>query len=132
MWPKLEAAEGPSPVVVLDGLLQDAPELAVVQDQKPVQRLARAEPTQRSAIEFARGLRGGVRRTSVPSAASTESKAAANLASPSRIRKRGRGPSSVSSQLRLRACCVTQPKSGLSVQAVKRIRRLSRWMTKST
>jgi hypothetical protein len=27
-------------------------------------------------------------------------------------RKRGRGPSSVSSQVRLRACCVTQPESG--------------------
>jgi len=37
--PKLEAAVGPSPVVVLDVLLQDAPEMAVVQDQKPVQRL---------------------------------------------------------------------------------------------
>src|SRR5215831_4520248 len=38
--PKLEAAVGPSPVVVLDVLLQDAPEVAFVQDQKPVQRLA--------------------------------------------------------------------------------------------
>jgi len=35
----------------------------------------RAEATQRSAIECARHLRGGVRRTSVPSAASTKSKA---------------------------------------------------------
>ena len=35
----------------------------------------RAEATQRSAIEFARGLRAGVRRTFVPSAGSTESKA---------------------------------------------------------
>src|SRR5215468_3105140 len=92
----------------------------------------RAEATQRSAIEFARGLRGGVRRTSVPSAASTQSKAAANLASRSRIRKRGRRPRSVSSQVRLRACCVTQPESGLSVQAAKRMRRLSRRMKKST
>jgi len=39
-WPKLEAAVGPSPVVVLDVLLQDPPEAAFVQDQKPVQRLA--------------------------------------------------------------------------------------------
>ena|SRR5215831_15513873 len=73
-----------------------------------------------------------VRRTSVPSAASTESKAAANLTSRARTRKRGRWPRSVSSQVMLRACCVTQLESGLSVQAVKRIRRLSRWMTKST
>jgi len=41
-------------------------------------------------------------------------------------------PSSVSSQVRLRACCVTQPESGLSVQAAKRMRRLSKWMKKST
>src|SRR5215470_416100 len=92
----------------------------------------RAEATQRSAIEFARGLRAGVRRTCVPSAASTESKATANLASRSRIRKRGRRPSSVSSQVRLRACCVTQPESGLSVQAAKKMRRLSKWMKKRT
>ncbi len=85
----------------------------------------RAGATQRSAIEFARGLRGGVRRTSVPSAASTESKAAANLASRSRITKRGRRPSCVSCQVRLRACCVSQPESGLSVQAAKRMRRLT-------
>ncbi len=39
-WPKVEAAVGPSPVVVLDVLLQDAPEVAGVHDQKPVQRLA--------------------------------------------------------------------------------------------
>jgi len=38
--PKLEVAVGPSPVVVLDVLLQDALEAALVQDQKPVQRLA--------------------------------------------------------------------------------------------
>src|SRR5262245_56083536 len=37
---KIEAAVGPSPVVVLDVLLQDAPEVAGVQDQQPVQRLA--------------------------------------------------------------------------------------------
>ena len=37
---KFEAAVGRSPVVVLDVLLQDAPEVALVQDQKPVQRLA--------------------------------------------------------------------------------------------
>jgi len=39
-WPKLEAAVGPSPVVVVDILVQDAPEVALVQDQKPVQRIA--------------------------------------------------------------------------------------------
>jgi hypothetical protein len=38
-WPKVEAAVRPSPVVVLDVLLQDAPEVAVVDDKKPVQRL---------------------------------------------------------------------------------------------
>ena len=39
-WPKAKAAVGPSPVVVLHVLLQDAPEVAVVHDQKPVQGLA--------------------------------------------------------------------------------------------
>ena len=38
--PRLKAAVGPSSVVVLDGLLQDAPEVAGVQDQQPVERLA--------------------------------------------------------------------------------------------
>src|SRR5262249_23465412 len=38
--PKLEGAVGPSRVVVLDILLEDASEVAVVQDQKPIQRLA--------------------------------------------------------------------------------------------
>lgn len=38
--PKLEVAVGPSPVVVLDVQLQDASEVAFVQDKKPVQRLA--------------------------------------------------------------------------------------------
>ena len=37
--PEVEAAVRPSPVVVLDVLLQDAPEVAVVDYQKPVQRL---------------------------------------------------------------------------------------------
>ena len=31
-WPKVEAAVGPSPVVVLDVLLEDAPEVALVHD----------------------------------------------------------------------------------------------------
>jgi len=35
-WPKVEAAVGPSPVVVLDVLLQYASEVALVQDQKPI------------------------------------------------------------------------------------------------
>jgi hypothetical protein len=128
-WPKVEAAVGPSPVVVLDVLLQDAPEVALVHNQKPVQRLAASgrDPALGDRVRLRTA-----RRTSVPSAASTESKAAANLASRSRIRKRGRRPSSVNSQVRLRACCVTQPESGLSVQAAKRIRRLSRWMKKRT
>ena len=39
-WAKVEAAVEPSPVVVLDVLLQDASEVAVIHDQKPVQRLA--------------------------------------------------------------------------------------------
>jgi hypothetical protein len=38
-WPKFEAVVGSAAVVVLDVLLQDAPEVALVDDQKPVQRL---------------------------------------------------------------------------------------------
>lgn len=46
--PKLEAAVRPSLVVVIDMLLQDAPEVALTQDQKPVQRLPTRRPGVRS------------------------------------------------------------------------------------
>ena len=54
-WPKVVATVGPGPIVMLDVFLQVAPEVAVVHDQKPAQRLVASgrDNTQRSAIELA-------------------------------------------------------------------------------
>jgi hypothetical protein len=60
--------------------------VALAEDQHPVGAFARAVPTQRSAIAFARGARGGVLMISMPVEVNTSSNPAVNFASRSRMR----------------------------------------------
>ena len=76
----------PVRIVVIGVLAEDQAQVPFAGDQYPVQALAGALPTQRSAIAFARGARTGDLMIRRPAAANTASNAAVNLASRSRIR----------------------------------------------
>jgi hypothetical protein len=67
-------------------LAKHQPQVPLASDQHPVQALAAALATQRSAIAFAGGARTGVLMIRIPAAANTASKAAVNLAPRSRIK----------------------------------------------
>ena len=58
--------------------------------------------------QFARGVRGGILTTSMPSVVNTSSNVAVYLPSRSRIKNRNRPTRSPRSMTRLRACCTTQ------------------------
>ena len=79
----------------------------------------RAVRTKRSATAFAFGARTGVRMISIPSLRKTVSKSRVNLLSRSRSRKRAGVDRSASVQASWRACWVTQPPLGLSVQPAR-------------
>ena len=81
----VECPVRPAGVVMVGVLAQDQPQVPFAGDQHPVQALAAAPPTQRSAIAFARGARIGVLMIRTPIAVNTASNAAVNLASRSRI-----------------------------------------------
>jgi hypothetical protein len=79
-------------VVVVLVLGQDLDELALVEDQHPVQALA------------ADGARGGLRRTAMPESVNTASKLAVNFVSRSRTKNRKPSTRSASTSIKLRAC----------------------------
>src|ERR1039458_8274493 len=82
----------------------------------------RAEPTKRSATEFALGARTGVFTIRMPSARNTSSKPTVNFVSRSRMRNLTGRERSASTKLRLRACWVTHRPVGLAVTANKALR----------
>src|SRR5207249_11599997 len=120
---ELEPPVRPLGVVVVDVDAEHTLEVAVVEDQQPVERHSeRTVLTKRSAIAFAFGARTGVFTVRMPSLRKTSSKERLYLLSRSRIRKRT--PCCEKSRPRLRAGWVTQGPLGLHVQPASQTRRL--------
>jgi hypothetical protein len=101
--------------VVPDILAQHGPQVALVEISIRSVHSRRTAPTQRSAIAFARGARGGVLITSTPTEANTSSKPLVNLRSRSQITDRSRSARSPKSISKFRTCWVAQLLTGLVV-----------------
>ena len=91
------ALVGPVIVEMPDELIKDRAGVAFVVDQQVVSAFFADTAHEPFGVQFARGVRGGIFTTSMPSEANTASNAAVNLESRSRIRKRkavirSRGP----------------------------------------
>jgi hypothetical protein len=122
------------PMLVVMGRVDTEHSLQVFasEDEQPVETLATdaANPSFRVRLR-ARGA-DWVRMISMPSERKTSSKAALNLLSRSRMRKRGDMFCSDRVMSRLRACCTTQAPSGWAVTPARCTRRLSSSMKNST
>ena len=130
--PLPEGAVRPVLVVMPGEGREDVVEVAAADDQEPVEAFTRTLPTQRSACARARGARTGALITRMPWERKTASKSRMNLLSRSRMRNRGRTPSSSSYISRLRACWVTQRPSGLVVIPARWTRRVASSMKNKT
>jgi hypothetical protein len=88
--------------------------------------------TQRSMIEFMRGIRTPLSTTSMSASLRTASNRAGNFPSRSRMRNRARQPASSRSMTRFFAACATHAAVGCAVAPRTRTRRLACSITAST
>src|SRR5918996_5749367 len=94
-------------------------EVALSENEQPIEKLGPCRFDQRLATAFARGARTGVLMILIPSVRKISSKAAVNFVSRSWMRKRKSLPVSASAIERFLACWVTQALFGRAVQPAR-------------
>ena len=110
-----DALVRPGRVVVDLVFGQDCTQMALPEDQYPVQELPRRVPTRRSQIAFICGAWTAVRRILVPAAWKTASNQVVKFDPRSRIKNLMLSNCSPRVRARLRACCTVQSPVGLAV-----------------
>jgi hypothetical protein len=108
---KVTTLVGPPAVVVLNIFREHYTQVPLIEDQHAVGEFG----SDGAGEQFARGQRGGIRTTWMPTSARTASKDAVNWPARSRARNRNWVTRSPRSITRLRSCCVVHLLSGFVV-----------------